>query len=59
MKCDRKYRQVDLFDSDAYASRIPPCLQKDLIDALSHLLWQVASAQVVASQGGEDEQDRS
>lgn len=59
MKRDWQYRQTDLFDSDAAVSRTLPCPQKDLIDALSQLLWQVASAQAAHSQGGEHEQDRS
>lgn len=59
MKRDPQHRQPDLFDSDAQAPPVLPSLQAELVDLLSHLLWQVARAQTPTDQGGDGEQDRT
>ena len=59
MKRNPQHRQADLFDSDTRALQTLESRQEELVDLLGRLLWQVVSAQVVADQGGEDEQDRT
>ena len=59
MKRNPQHRQADLFDSDTRALQTLASRQEELIDLLSRLLWQVISAEVVADQGGKDEQDRT
>lgn len=59
MKPDPKCRQHELFDGDPQPLVILPAQQQELIDLLSQLLWQVASAQTTVNQESNHEQDRS
>lgn len=58
MKHELQRCQAELFDSDPLALLLLPSQQDELVDLLSQLLWQVASARTVVDQEGADEQDR-
>jgi len=59
MKPDPQRRQADLFDGDPQPLAILPLQHEELVDLLSQLLWQVASAQTMVNQESTDEQDRA
>jgi hypothetical protein len=59
MKPDPQRRQADLFDGDPQPLAILPSQHEELVDLLSQLLWQVASAQTMVNQESTDEQDRA